>query len=291
LYAVSNQATVHFWNVIELVNGVGNWGSAFQALTTGWTAGDANYGIGEPACTESVISVASHVSEYLTGIGTLAGGQISYFSSYGPLMNGTMKPDISAPGSSICSSISSFTSMSIPSMNVVETVYFNLRQYRFVRFSGTSMSSPHVTGVVALMLEANPWLTPAQIKQIIKETARQDDRTGVIPPEGSTRWGWGKVNALMAVYEAANFQNIEIKEPKEPLMIYPNPVYSKACFSGTFTSDVKVHVYNLNGSLTEVLNIQQGEDKCFSTEHYAVGTYLVFVYDGKEWNSAKFIKL
>jgi len=290
LYATSPQATVHFWNVIELVNGVGNWGSAFQAPTTGWTAGDAHYGIGEPSCTESVISVASHVSEYLTGLGTLAGGQISYFSSYGPIINGTIKPDISAPGSNICSSISSFTSANIPPMNVVETVYFNLREYKFVRFSGTSMSSPHVAGVVALMLEANPWLSPAEIKQIIKETARQDDKTGVIPPEGSTRWGQGKVHALMAVYEAANYQNIIPHQNITELKVYPNPALNSVCLLNTQENKMTVHVYSINGSLVDVLNIVE-DNLCFSVEHYSPGTYLVFVQDGKIWKSTKFIKL
>jgi subtilisin family serine protease len=41
--------------------------------------------------------------------------------------------------------------------------------YRY--FAGTSMGVPHVSGVVALMLQANPSLTPAQIKQILAQTA------------------------------------------------------------------------------------------------------------------------
>jgi subtilisin family serine protease len=38
-------------------------------------------------------------------------------------------------------------------------------------YSGTSMSAPHVAGVVALMLEANPNLTDAQVRQIVTSTA------------------------------------------------------------------------------------------------------------------------
>ncbi|MEG3894731.1 MULTISPECIES: S8 family serine peptidase [unclassified Microcoleus] len=43
--------------------------------------------------------------------------------------------------------------------------------YRY--FAGTSMAVPHVAGVIALMLQANPNLTPAQIKRILAETANR----------------------------------------------------------------------------------------------------------------------
>ena len=49
------------------------------------------------------------------------------------------------------------------------------------------MASPMVTGVVALILEANPYLSAQQVKDIIIETAREDANTGVIPMTGSTQ--------------------------------------------------------------------------------------------------------
>lgn len=63
--------------------------------------------------------------------------------------------------------------------------------------SGTSMATPHVAGVVALMLEANPNLTPAQVKDIIERTAA--NMTGRLPWEA----GAGHINAYAAVAEAA----------------------------------------------------------------------------------------
>jgi serine protease AprX len=58
------------------------------------------------------------------------------------------------------------------------------------------MAAPHVAGVVALMLDANPLLTPQQIKQIVAQTAT--------PMPGYQAWeaGAGYVNAYAAVQRA-----------------------------------------------------------------------------------------
>lgn len=67
----------------------------------------------------------------------------------------------------------------------------------YTHSSGTSMATPHVSGVIALMLEANPNLTPAQVKSIIERTAT--NMTGRLPWEA----GMGHLNAYAAVAEAA----------------------------------------------------------------------------------------
>ena len=71
----------------------------------------------------------------------------------------------------------------------------------YTHMSGTSMATPHVAGIVALMLEANPNLNPAQVKDIIERTA--SNMTGRLPWEAGT----GHVNAYAAVAEAAGLRN------------------------------------------------------------------------------------
>lgn len=61
---------------------------------------------------------------------------------------------------------------------------------------GTSMSAPHVSGVVALLLEAAPWLTPAQVKSVLASTATPIAGCPV------AYCGAGQVNALAAVRAA-----------------------------------------------------------------------------------------
>ncbi|TBR07254.1 MAG: peptidase S8, partial [Lysobacter sp.] len=67
----------------------------------------------------------------------------------------------------------------------------------YTHMSGTSMATPHVAGIIALMFEANPNLTPAQVKDILKRTAT--NMTGRLSWEA----GAGHVNAYAAVAESS----------------------------------------------------------------------------------------
>lgn len=70
----------------------------------------------------------------------------------------------------------------------------------YSHMSGTSMATPHVAGIVALMLEANPNLSPLQVKDILERTATN--------MAGRLSWeaGAGHVNAYAAVAEAAGLR-------------------------------------------------------------------------------------
>lgn len=224
LKATASSGTVHFWNVTELVTDVGNWGQAFQAAGSGWAAGDAQYGISEPASTAGLISVAAFSSEYISPTGVLLGGQIASFSSFGPTLDERVKPDIAAPGVSVSSAISSFTDASYTPSALVD---FEGTSYPFARLSGTSMSSPAVAGIAALLLQADPALSAQEVKSILMATARADQHTGVIPPGGSLRWGMGKVNAYRAIVEALGIVGVE-EQDAGLHGLWPNPTDGEA---------------------------------------------------------------
>ena len=83
------------------------------------------------------------------------------------------------------------------------------------------MSSPAVSGILALMLQANPTLDPAQVKSILYSTAITDAYTGVVP---NNDWGWGKINAYGAVASALTITGIYHQEQATlEALLYPNP--------------------------------------------------------------------
>lgn len=137
--------------------------------------------------------------------GACPAGGITGFSSRGDSV------DITAPGDQIISTSS--VSVLEPLGQAVEGDYFGdalqdelQNRAAYTRLSGTSMSSPHIAGIVALMLQANPALTPAQVEDVLLRTA--DDMVIADDPEllpgHDNASGFGMVNAGRAVALAAS---------------------------------------------------------------------------------------
>ena len=283
LKSTAVDGTVNYWNVTELTTDVGNWGMPFSYSGTGTTPGDADHGISEPSCSDDVISVAAYAPSYLTPGGASVGGGLASFSSHGPRYDGVMKPDIAAPGVSICSAISSFTDANY---TTISSLTFNNKTYDYAKFSGTSMSGPVVAGVCALILEANPWLTAAQVKQLIKETARTDNFTGVIPALGSPLWGMGKLNAYAAVEEALAMVDVPENTLENAWNVYPNPVIETLHFTLVDELPKSCTVVDAQGKCI-VLPIQ---DECVSVKHLKSGQYTLQITMNGRNQSVSFIK-
>ena len=143
--------------------------------------------IGTPGSAEDVITVGSLDKDT----------SIAIYSSQGPTEEGRVKPNIAFVGSSV----------NAPDANTGDG---------YVALSGTSMATPGAAGVAVLMYQANPDLSPFDIRNIMQETstyrechymlANEPCAEDAIPKNRQNNvYGHGHVNAQPAVDEAANY--------------------------------------------------------------------------------------
>ena len=215
------------------------------------------------------------------------GGTLANFSSYGPTLDDRLKPNVSAPGVNVESSLSSFRDGGYSITNSME---FNGTEYEFARISGTSMSSPATAGVIALMLEANPELTPIDVRSILETTAREDDHTGELPPAGDHIWGYGKVTASQAVLAAltwdSSFGIVDFED--EQLVVYPNPSHERIWFSEELIGLSDWEIYDIHGRLCRSgINLKFNSIEVSELKN---GLYLLIVRIGDELQNFRFIK-
>ena len=143
--------------------------------------------IGSPGGGNEVVTVASFTSrnQWIDSTGTaravgLTLDTISDFSSPGPRRDGMFKPDVTAPGAMIVSCLSS-ASISPQIASSIVAAGFRVN-------AGTSMATPFITGVIALLLERQPSLTPAEAKAFLKQ---RSSVPGVAAGAHDPKWGFG----------------------------------------------------------------------------------------------------
>ena len=143
--------------------------------------------IGTPGSAEDVITVGSLDKDTA----------IAIYSSQGPTEEGRVKPNVAFVGSSV----------NAPDANTGDG---------YVALSGTSMATPGAAGVAVLMYQANPDLSPFDVRNIMQETstyrqchymlANEPCAEDLIPKNRQNNvYGHGHVNAQPAVEEAANY--------------------------------------------------------------------------------------
>ena len=148
-------------------------------------------------CENIVFPLSVYKSAFTVGSTGATNDNISDFSSLGPVPDNPIegieyrKPDIVAPGDGIRSAV-----------NGADNAYASL--------SGTSMAGPHVAGLVALIISANPALRGQvdEIEDIITSTAKPLTTTKGCGGDSSTQvpnnvYGYGRIDALAAVQKAA----------------------------------------------------------------------------------------
>ena len=192
---------------------------------------------------------------------------IAGYSSRGPRRdNGDgnplneLKPEVTAPGTNIIQAEGCITSGGCSNFfggDASDNGYTG-------RGSGTSYATPSVSGIIALMLETNPDLSPAEVKEILKLTAERRGEASApeVDPFWNRDFGFGMVDAYAAVSMAIDFKQKGL--------------------TGAVDVTTQVHVIDSNTSngVATISGLAWGQTGAVSAVEYRI--------DNGEWMSATF---
>lgn len=223
-------------------------------------AGDCRYTIFSPSSSPDVICVGS--TSYRTQFVNYLGekkvydsgqkGIRSSFSAMGPTLDGRIKPDVMAPGQNIISSYSTFFINNPKNVNAsvksdVRHFEYNGRTYAWNANAGTSMSAPVVTGAIALWLQADPTLTPADCLEIFAKTCSHYDTSLSYP---NNLYGYGQIDVAAGLREVLRRKALGINTigQKKVSEQYDNRIYLlDGRYVGTSDANLPKGIYIRNG--------------------------------------------
>jgi subtilisin family serine protease len=175
--------------------------------------------INSPGTARSAVTVAAACKPDQIGVDGRCNGPIASFSSRGPLVwndEDIHKPDVTAPGVNICAARWGSAFAGSP------TCFDN----QHIRISGTSMATPHVAGAAALVRQAFPGYSPEQVKQLLKNSARDlntsvnDQGAGMINLQTAIP-GSNKVSSQPGLWEVYTDPSVQVTRFDEFFMVTP----------------------------------------------------------------------
>jgi subtilisin family serine protease len=256
---------------------------AIQNLRLAGTVVVVSAGNEGSAC--STVSTPPAIFEESFSVGATAENDtIAGFSSRGPVAVDSSfrtKPNVSAPG--------------VRTLSAKPDSLYALS-------SGTSMAGPHVVGVVALMISANPELAGEveTIENIIEQTAipkTTNQDCGNIPGSEvpNNTYGYGRIDALAAVNAAIALIPVstgnEIKGPA--VKVFPNPAHDQFMIDlDGFTGNVRVELVDVNGKSiwSRVSHVDEHIKMEVNLTDKVPGIYFYRILAGKVLMQGKVIK-
>ena len=149
--------------------------------------------------------------------------------------------------------------------------------------NAVSAAAPLSTGVIALMLEAKPSLTPNQIRTILRNTAREDSFTGATPND---TWGYGKLDALAAIEASLSISEETISKAR----LFPNPVKDRVFLQfNQPQSNVKVTITTVGGQTIQTFE-WNATSKVEIPLNTAPGLYFLVVTTEESTEAYKILK-
>ncbi len=213
------------------------------------------YLVGVPASATRVLAAGAHVTRHQwLGVGgepqsfpvQESLGDIAYFSSPGPRRDEVSKPDVTAPGKVLISSLSRDASLwdAFPWLIESDSVHVGLL--------GTSMASPQLAAAVAILLQLEPTLTPEQAREALRLSAATDAHMPATLPDPT--WGAGKLDVAAA---AERLRPGGLVEPGEALGLSENPVRSEALVISYPRPPRSLAVYTLIGERVRSFRVSE----------------------------------
>ncbi len=258
--------------------------------------GDTNFTVAEIGGTANdIITVGAYTSKssYVDFSGNSHNipntlGDIAPFSSIGPTVDGRIKPDITAPGNVVVSSVNSFdNNFTSTSPKVVSGVTDGFKNWWFGRLQGTSMSAPVVTGIIALWLQARPNLNVNDIKAILDNTAIQDSFTG---NTNNNTWGRGKIDAWLAMFLVEQSLGTNEKKAIQAVKIYPNPT-SNFIILKTNLEYSNIELFNTLGKKVKDFTVVQKDiGYSINLENLQSGVYFLSLTNSNKHENIRVVK-
>lgn len=143
-------------------------------------------------------------------------GDLWVGSSAGPTHDGRRGTDFATPGERAVGAYSPNTYYANFTGNIVEgsNGLYGLQ-------NAVSASAPVATGIIALMLELNPELTPDELLNLLHQSCVTDNFTGTTP---NPEWGFGKLDALLALQNTAlTVSTPQVIGAADGVSVFPNP--------------------------------------------------------------------
>jgi serine protease AprX len=171
------------------------WKAGIVVVAAAGNSGPTPMTIGVPGNVPYVITAGALTDNYTPY--NLADDRLASFSSTGPTYEGFVKPEVVAPGGHMVASMNSnsyLANIDPRSMSPFEALF---------TMSGTSQAAAVTTGVVALMLQANPALTPDTVKCRLLASARPAVNSNGTLAYSVFQQGAGLINAVAAVSSTA----------------------------------------------------------------------------------------
>jgi hypothetical protein len=145
-------------------------------------------------------------------------GELWTGSSLGPTQDGRMGVDFAACGEVL---YAAYSPNSYYSSN--EWLLIQGGDYKYGIQNAVSAAAPLTMGVIALMLEFRPELTPSELKTALQNSARKDQFTDTV---ANISWGHGKLDAYQAVKEVEGLGVFNGHKEETRIHMYPNPASS-----------------------------------------------------------------